>query len=192
MTNSTLAMLDQAELQQLALNASTSGDSASAIAYLKEAVSRADATAIAHYLLGAEYAQIKMYQRGIDEMEAAIALDPALSIARLQLALLWLGQDRGARAGEVLQPLTELADSNPLHHFGHGLLHLIRDERSEALRALGQGVALNSVNPALNGDMQNIMRHLEQVPADAAAAPESAAVEEGQHLFLSAYTGQRH
>ncbi|MES2347551.1 MAG: hypothetical protein V4641_08265, partial [Pseudomonadota bacterium] len=83
MTPNTLALLDQAELQQLALNASAANDSASAIAYWKEAVSRADATAQARYLLGAEYAQIKMYDRAIGEMEAAVALDPALSIARL-------------------------------------------------------------------------------------------------------------
>jgi tetratricopeptide (TPR) repeat protein len=185
-------MLDQPELQQLAINASTAGDSASAIAYLKEAVARPDATAIAHYLLGAEYAQIGMYERAIGEMEAAIALDPALSIARLQLGLLWLGANDNTRAADVLLPLTELADGQPLHHFGAGLLHLIKQEAADAVRCLKAGIALNSVNPPLNADMQKIVQQLEQAPPDAADAAPAAAADDGQHILLSAYTGQRH
>ncbi|MTV41468.1 tetratricopeptide repeat protein [Duganella radicis] len=192
--NTTLAMLDQPELQQLAINASTAGDSASAIAYLKEAVSRADATAIAHYLLGAEYAQIQMYPRAIGEMEAAIALDPALSIARLQLGLLWLGANDNARAADVLQPLTELADTQALHHFGAGLLHLIREEKAEAVCSLNAGVALNTAIPPLNLDMQKIVQQLEQDLPAANDAPQAApaATDDGQHILLSAYTGLRH
>ncbi|NRR31451.1 hypothetical protein HSX11_14835 [Oxalobacteraceae bacterium] len=196
MTIATLSMLDQAELLQLALNASGANDSASAIAYLKEAVSRADATAVAHYILGAEYAQIKMYERAIGEMEAAIALDPTLSIARLQLGMLWLGANDGARAAEVLLPLTELAATDALHQFGAGLLHLIREELAEAIYCLSQGVTLNTSNPALNGDMQKIVREVESAQANAAAAPvaptqdQAQAEEEGtRHVLLSAYAG---
>lgn len=195
MSNGTFAMLDQAELQQLALNASANNDSASAIAYMKEAVSRADATANAHYLLGAEYAQIKMYERAIGEMEAAIALAPALSVARLQLGMLWLGQNQPARASEVLLPLDELGDADPLSQFGAGLRHLVADDLAAALRCLAEGVALNTVNPALNNDMRSIMRQIESTQAggDAAApAPEAAPAEDSQHIMLSAYTGQRH
>ena len=204
MTPNTLALLDQAELQQLALNASAANDSASAIAYWKEAVSRADATAQSHYLLGAEYAQIKMYDRAIGEMEAAIALDPALSIARLQLGMLWLGANDAARAADVLRTLDELGSGDPLRQFGAGLRHLIREELPEALRCLGEGVTLNTANPPLNHDMQSVMRQIELVQAGAAtttgataaAAPASAPAEAGaddsQHILLSAYTGLRH
>ncbi len=196
MNHNTLAMLDQAELQQLALNASAANESASAIAYWKEAVSRADASAQAHYLLGAEYAQIQMYERAIDEMEAAVALDPSLSVARLQLAMLLLGANQAARADEVLTVLEQLDNGNPLHHFGAGLRHLIAERMAEALHSLGQGVALNHVNPPLNHDMQRIMQQIElgQAGGTAATAPDAPAPaeEEGQHLLLSAYTGMRH
>ena len=200
MSNGTLAMLDQAELQQLALNASATNDSASALGYLKEAVSRADATATAHYLLGAEYAQIKMYERAIGEMEAGIALDPGLSVARLQLGMLWLGADQPLRASEVLLPLEELGNGDPLSRFGAGLRHLVAEDLNAALRCLGEGVELNSVNPALNNDMRSIMRHIEStlaggvVPgAPAAVEPDAApAADDSQHILLSAYTGQRH
>lgn len=194
MTTNNLAMLDQAELLQLALNASGSADSANAIAYLKEAVSRADATANAHYLLGAEYAQIKMYERGIGEMEAAIALDPALSIARLQLGLLWLGAADQERAGQVLSALEDLGAADPLRLFGTGLQQLIGERLAEALHSLSEGVNLNTSNPALNGDMQNIMRQIEVVMANGGSpAPAAVPEEDSRHMLLSAYTnGPRH
>ncbi len=193
MTIGTLAMLDQEELLQLGLKASAENDSGSAIAYLKEAVSRADGNAVAHYILGAEYAQIKMYQRAIGEMEAAIALDPALSIARLQLGLLWLGADDTARAAEVLAPLGELNPQDALHQFGAGLQLLIAENLPEALRCLGAGIALNTANPALNLDMRSIMRAVEARQAGGVeAAAGAAAVADGEqerHVLLSAYTG---
>lgn len=192
MTNGTLAMLDTAELQQLALNASAGGDSASAIAYLKTAVGRPEATGVMHYLLGAEYAQIKMYDRAIEEMEAAVALDPALSTARLQLGLLWLGANNAGRAAEVLAPLAELAADDPLHQFGAGLRHLIKEELADAARCLAAGVQLNSANPALNHDMQSIMAQIEQLQGGAAAGAQAAPAEDSPHILLSAYTGQRH
>ena len=90
MSNSILAGLDQAERMQLALQAGAANEAGSAIAYLKEAVARPDATAQAHYLLGAEYAQLGMFDRAAGEMEAALALDQTLYTARLQLGLLCL------------------------------------------------------------------------------------------------------
>lgn len=192
MNHNTLAMLDQAELQQLALNASAVNDSASAIAYWKEAVARPDASAQAHYLLGAEYAQIKLYERAIDAMEAAIALDPSLSVARLQLGMLLLGANQAARADEVLAVLVQLDAGNPLHHFGAGLRHLIGERLAPAVESLSQGVALNQVNPPLNHDMQAILRQIEQRQADGTAAAAPAVEDDRQHLLLSAYTGMRH
>jgi len=197
MKNDTLAMLDQAELFQLAVTVSAGGDSATAIAYLKEAVSRADATAAAHYLLGAEYAQIRLYDRAMDEMEAAVALDPALWTARLQLALLYLGANREERAADALRPLAELGDDAALQRFATGLLALIGNDMPGALQALADGIERNQANPALNGDMQRIMdeiqRRLDEAPQ---AAEEGVEEEEGEgadHILLSAYAGnQRH
>ena len=194
MKNDTLAMLDQAELFQLAVTVSAAGDSATAIAYLKEAVSRADATAPAHYLLGAEYAQIRLYDRAMDEMEAAVALDPALWTARLQLALLYLSANREERAADALRPLAELGDDAALQRFATGLLALIGNDMPGALQALADGIERNQANPALNGDMQRIMdeigRRLDEAPQAAGEAEEGEAAD---HILLSAYAGnQRH
>jgi tetratricopeptide (TPR) repeat protein len=181
----TIAMLDQAELFQLALAASRGGDGAGAIAYLKAAVGRADATPAAHYLLGAEYAQIGLYDRAIDEMESALALDPALWTARLQLALLYLGANREDRAAEALQPLAGQGQDEALRRFADGLLRLIGDDLAGARDALVTGMEVNDGNAALNGDMQRIVdgidKRLEEAAGDAGDA----------HLLLSAYAGNQ-
>lgn len=189
----TLSKLDQAELLQLGLNASAANDSASAIAYLKEAVSRPDGTSVAHYILGAEYAHIKMYDRAAGEMEAAIALDPALSIARFQLGLLWLTGGDAAKALAVFGPLAELPENDPLRLFGQGLSHLCRDEFAEARALLEAGIVLNTANPPLNGDMQNMIGEIDKLVAGLVQAPLAEAEPElaadGHRMLLSAYTG---
>lgn len=184
MTTTVLSMLDQAELMQLAQTAGAGDDAGAAIAYLKEAVSRSDATAFAHFLLGAEYAQIKMYDRAVEEMEAAVALDPALSIARLQLGLLWLTSGVAERALGVLAPLEELGASDPMRAFAAGLRCLIGDQFDAAIAHLEEGIVLNTANAALNGDMQQLIDGIRTVAGGATDKGD-----EGQHLFLSAYTG---
>ena len=196
MSTTTLSLLDQAELLQLALNASAANDSGTAIAYLKEATSRPDATAIAHYILGAEYAQSKLYERAAVEMGKAVEIDPGLSIARLQLGLLWLSGAAADKAVEVLTPLMDLSETDPLRLFGKGLCHLIKDEFIDATECLQNGIKLNETNPALNSDMQKILNEIVVVLNKAetpqvmvAEAPKEGEEEEdGQHVLLSAYT----
>jgi len=193
MTTATLSKLDQAELLQLALNASSAGDSGTAIGYLKEAVGRLDGSAAAHYMLGAEYAQIKMFPKAIDEMEAALALDPALSVARLQLGLLCLAANDSIRASEVFSALQGLSQQDPLHHFGSGLQHLIREQLLEAEQCLMRGIDLNDSNVALNGDMQKVLTEIGVLRAAAPQALSQAAEisESERNILLSAYTGNQ-
>jgi tetratricopeptide (TPR) repeat protein len=182
----TIAMLDQAELFQLALTASAAGDGAAAIAYLKAAAGRADATPAAHYLLGAEYAQIGLFDRAIDEMEAALALDPALWTARIQLALLYLAANREDRAADTLQPLADRGQDEALQRFATGLLRLIAEDLTGARDLLIEGMELNKANAALNGDMQRIVDEIGKRIDDAADGEDANA-----HLLLSAYAGNQ-
>lgn len=196
----TLSNLDQAELHQLAINASASGDDGAAIVYFKEAASRPDASGTTRFLLGAHYAQIGMYDRASGEMESALALDPGLSIARLQLGLLWLTNGNADRAVTVLSPLQELPDSDSLRLFGHGLTLLAQDQLPDASAALAKGIELNHTNRALNKDMQmfidDIAKVINETPARSFVIAPSAPVEEvvednpyHRHLLMSAYGG---
>lgn len=196
MPNSILTKLDQAELFQSAVRASASDDSASSIACLKEATSRPDATAHAHYLLGAEYAQIRLYERAVGAMENALALDPSLSIARLQLGMLWLAHGVADRAQAVLAPLADLPGADPLGHFGAGLCDLIADRPAQAAIRLEHGIILNTANQPLNGDVRRILAEIARLLAPGSDMPlaqspdPAAAADDSQHILLSAYTGR--
>ena len=191
MTATPNSKFDQAELLHLALDAGRNGDSGATLAFLKEAVSRPDATGKAHFLLGSEYAQLRMYDRAVLEMEAAVAVDPTLYIARFQLGLLWLSSGDGARALAVLEPLELLDSGNPLASFAKGLMHLIRDEFTETLECLALGIQLNTENPALNGDMQKIIEQVNALPPEVLNKKESAeTASDTPHIFMSAYTGK--
>lgn len=199
MTNTPLSFLDQTELMQVALTASERSDNATALGCLKEATSRADATAGAHFLLGAEYAQLKMLPRAIEEMTAALAIDPSLSTARLQLGILLVSSGEAIRAKEMLQPLAQMDMQHPLQRFGSGLVHLLQDEFSAAIQCLEQGVLLNTSNPTLNIDMQRIIDEIKKLPAATLRASVDTPADDAmvpvdpsaRHLFLSAYTGNR-
>lgn len=194
-------LLDQAELRQLGLNASDKGNNHLAIAYFKEAVSRPDADGTARFILGMHYAQIKMYDSAIGEMEAAIALDPGLTIARLQLGLLWLTNGQARQAMDMLAPLQLLPETDALRYFGQGLTHLAHDQLPEASASLVRGIELNVFNPALNVDMQKFVDRIAEAAASGPTAPPGAPATESEtekpdddtsvyrHLLAAAYGG---
>jgi tetratricopeptide (TPR) repeat protein len=198
MTNATLTALNQDELFQAALSASAGGDGDKAIACLTEAAGRSDATAMAHYLLGAEHAQLQQYDQAIAAMEAALARDPALHVARLQLGMLYLGAQDEVRGADALAPLERLDGFHPLRHFAAGLLMLARGEPAAALASLEEGIGLNLDLPALNSDMRRVAREIVRqglaAATDAPPEPTAAPVaeeEDAQHVLLSAYTSNR-
>lgn len=184
------ANLDAAELTQMALNASQHNDSGAAIGYLKQAVALDGNAALAHYLLGAEYAQISMIDLAIAEMQCAVEADPALSIARFQLGLLFLTSARVEEAIRTWQPLAALGADHPLFLFQAGLVHLSRDEFVEAKVLLQEGQQRNTDNAPLNTDMQKVIDEIDKAIAqatkrDGETLNDSAA--EADHVLLSAY-----
>ncbi|TCS37735.1 tetratricopeptide repeat protein [Paucimonas lemoignei] len=179
--------LDADELLHLAIQASQSDRHDQAITYLKRAMAKAPENADIYYFLGAEHAQIGLYERAMEEMAQALELNPALHTARFQLGLLYLTSGRVEPSLQTLQPLEELGEQSYFYWFALGLGHLIRDEFADCKRTLEQGIGLNQANPALNNDMQRILDAMK----DKIDAPTDAPVEEaeagGGNLWLSAY-----
>ena len=165
--------LDQVELLHLAMRASQEGNEGAAIAYLKDAVGRKDATAAAHLLLGAEYAQVKLFDRAITEMQIAVTMEPALSIARLELGMLCVATNDNVRAVEAFSVLSELAADDYFHWFGAGMLQLIENNTAEAFRLLSQAMIMNTNNPNLNATFANIIDSIgsENLTQQASASP---------------------
>ena len=192
MTSSS-ATLDADELLHLAVAASDRDQSDQAIVFLKRAIEVDPDHAKAHYLLGAEHAQIGMFEHAIEDMRRAVELDRGLDAARFQLGLLQLTSRQPQAADDTWRELDRLGPDHPYVLFKTGLLHLARDEFDACLRCLRDGIAANTANAPLNGDMQKIVVQVETLLAQQGAQPQAAAADEApaSHLFLDAYTGRQ-
>ena len=171
--------LDPQELKFLAIQASRGSQADQALLYLKQAIRQAPQDGELHYLLGAEHAQLGMFDRAAEEMERALALAPDMHTARMQLGLLYLTQADVEASSMTLEPLCALKEDNCHCHFALGLLHLMHDRFPECRAALTQGIARNMQNDALNLDMQKIL--------DALPPPEPESVPSDSNVWLSAY-----
>jgi tetratricopeptide (TPR) repeat protein len=200
MTLPSLECLDQPELLQMALHAATGSDPHAALPYLKEAVMRPDATAPARFLLASVYAQLNLFDKAIPEMEASLALDPTMGVARFQLGLMHLTTGDTLRALDVLLPLADFGPAHYLAHFGAGLRMLIQNELDAAVQCLATGITLNKDIAAMNDDMRRIIERLDRpgpsAPESLPNMPNMPTLPAGAHgditpgspIFLAAYT----
>ena len=188
--------LDADELLHLALEASRQDKHEEAITYLKRALALAPEDARMHYLLGAEHAQIGLYDRAVEEMQQAVKLNPALETAHFQLGLLHITSGRVDAAAEAWKPLDRLPAEHPLLLFKTGLLHLAKDEFSDCEQCLRRGIAANKFNAALNNDMARVLKEVEGripppgTPPDA-KTPATPKPTTPKHVLLSAYRRNR-
>lgn len=127
------------------------------------------------YLLGVELAQQRRYDEAVLELSAAVALNPLLHTARLQLGLLHLTMAQTHHASAVLAPLESLDDNAALKHFKRGLEALAADDLGGARAALERGMQLNVENAPLNADMKLIVDRIDAALQANAAGEQPAA-----------------
>ena len=190
-------MLDADELLHFAIKASRSNENEKAILYLKHALALSPDNAKIHYFLGAQHAEIGMFDRAIVDMSKAVSIDPALDTAHFQLGLLYATSGRITEATTAWKALDKLGDKHSLYLFKTGLIHLAKDEFVEAQNHLTQGIELNRTNPDLTRDMQrildNVQKAVEATVGLAAAANNSESDTKSgnsNHIFLSAYNNE--
>lgn len=182
--------LDADELLHLALEASRESKHEDAITFLKRALGIAPEDARLHYLLGAEHAQIGLYDRAVEEMQKAVKLNPALETAHFQLGLLHITSGRVDAAETAWKPLDSLGAEHPLFLFKKGLLHLAKDEFGECEQCLKRGMAANKANAALNNDMARVLKEVEgrtPPPGAGPSGPSKPKATTPKHVLLSAY-----
>jgi tetratricopeptide (TPR) repeat protein len=193
MNTTTSTRLDAEELLHLAVAASDRNESDRAIELLKRAIEVDPNEARAHYMLGAEHAQIGLFDRAMADMSKALELDSQLDAARFQLGLLQLSSRQPEAAEQTWRSLDELGEEHFFVLFKSGLLALARDDFATCLDLLRRGQAANAVNEPLNRDMQKIVAQVEQTLGGAGTPPGTApepAAEESGHVLLNAYTGR--
>lgn len=163
-----------------------------AISELRQAAADNPRNGEIRYLLGVALAEHRRYQEAVLELSAALALNPLLHTARLQLGLLHLTLAQTRHASAVFAPLEDLDDSVALKHFKRGLEALAADDFSAALANLQRGLQLNTENRPLNGDMQLITDRITAAMAANAAASSATAENSGIHADFSLYGLTRH
>lgn len=185
--------LDADELLQLAIRASGADNHEESISYLKRAVDVAPKNGKVHYMLGAEHAQIGLYERAMEEMKHAVDLEPTLYTAHFQLGLLLVTAGRPDQAKAAWQALDNLGPNDPLYLFKSGLLHLVSDEFPQAMDQLKKGLALNTTNEALNRDMRRVLGDIEKLVASSTPPTDQQppSKQTDQHVLLSAYRENR-
>jgi len=141
------------------------------------------------YLLGVELAQQRQYDQAVLELSAAVALNPLLHTARLQLGLLHLTMAQPDHATQVLAPLESLDDQSALKHFKRGLEALAVDDFNAAIENLAHGIELNRENAPLNGDMQMLLERIRRALSTQSTPPEDP---EREHTDFSLYGVTRH
>jgi tetratricopeptide (TPR) repeat protein len=153
--------LDDAELLHLALYAMRNDHHDEAMSLLKRAIEVSPDSASAHYLLGAEHAQVGLYDRAVVEIAESVRLNPNIPAAHFQLGLLHLTAGRVREAEDSWRPLDRLAADDPLRLFKSALLHLVSEERELCIEELQAGIARNTLNEALNDDMRRLLADLQ-------------------------------
>ena len=130
------------------------------LAALRKAVLNDPRNGELRYLLAAHMAQAQDYDGAVLEFSAAVALNPQLHAARLQLGLLHLTMAQPQHSLAVLEPLEALDEDAALKHFKRGLEALIADDFDACIGHLRTGLALNTTNPPLNRDMAMLIERV--------------------------------
>ncbi|MCG8668249.1 MAG: tetratricopeptide repeat protein [Pseudomonadales bacterium] len=182
---STNIKLDVDELFFLAIKASEKGDHEKAILYLKEG-SEIEGSARFYYLLGAEHAEIGMYDRAIEEIQKALDLEPTIWEGWFQLGLLNSMLNNMEKAEIAWKSLDQLGENNPLYFFKTSILLASQDKWVEAEEWMNLGLEKEQSNLALANDMRRLLEQWQQKRGTEKEETESKDSEE-DHLFLSAY-----
>jgi len=151
------------------------------------------ASAVPHFLLGANFAQVKQNDLAEASYIACLARAPELAIARFQLGLLQLTNGRVAAAQATWEPLLASPERGVLECFAAGFVAILRGDKPGAQALIQEGIARNTENPALNKDMLGVLARLESLgepsPSEEAAPPsgETDAALPPAHFLLSNY-----
>lgn len=124
---------------------------------LRAAIVRDPGNAELRYLLGAELAQRQEFTEAAASLRTALAINPQLHFARLQLGMLYLTMSQPHHSLAVWAPLEDLDETAPLKAFKRGLEALIRDDFDACIVHLQRGIDLNKHNATLNEDMSQLI-----------------------------------
>ncbi len=189
--------LDAEELFYLGIRASENNDHEKALIYFKRSV-RIEKSARGLYLLGAEYAEIGMFERAYLTMQEAVTIDPGLWDAHFQSGLVKFVMGDFKTAEAVWMALDVLEENSPLVLFKTGILLFAGGNATEGEKLVNLGIERNITNPPLNQVMSSILTRLSEITAQQESAYHAENVDDGEdsnekmnRLFMQAYKSKK-
>ena len=175
-------MLDAEELLHLAIHASSTGEHHACMTYLKTVLQEQPRNGKAVYLLAVQYAELGLLERAISGLKTAVALEPQLKAARLELGVLLLDRRRSVEAKEHFAALRDSSDP-ALGICAEAMIAVADNNLSLAREMLARGVSEQTGNRALTKLMQRLLDKLSE------AASAAAADAQANDFLLGAYRG---
>ena len=178
-------MFDVEERLHLALHAGTAGQHHVCMTHLKEILRRQPKHACAIYLLAVQHSELGLHERAVRGLQAALAIDPELQIARFHIGMLLLDQHRRSEARESFAALGGSSEAD-LRLFAEAMIAFVDDDLKAAREKLTAGLASPARNHALGGLMQHVLRTIsENEPAVSGSRARDGRVSPGAYGRVS-------
>jgi tetratricopeptide (TPR) repeat protein len=174
-------------LMQAGLQASEQDDTDAALGAWQSAAGANPASALPHFLMGAEYAQAKRLAEAEAAFATAVMLAPEFETARYQLGLLQYTSGRAAVAHVTWEPLFHLPEHHPVRNFVLGFAALARDDFDRALMHFAAGVAANRANPPMNADIGHVIAAIHRRQGRTVSPGQAEPPGEDAHVLLAGY-----
>ena len=149
-------MFDLEERLHLALHAGAVGQHHVCMTHLKEILQQQPKHAWAVYLLAVQHSELGLHDRAVRGLQAALAIEPELQIARFHIGMLLLDQDRRSEARESFAALGGSSDTD-LRLFAEAMIAFLDDDLKVAREKLTTGLASPARNRALGGLIQHVL-----------------------------------
>lgn len=183
-----LEEFDADELFHLAIKSSESGAHDKSLSFLKRGL-ELEPSARFHYMLGAQYAEIGMFDRAALEMEKSLVIDAGLLGAWFQLGLLYFLAGKREDCLRAWSNLDNTDENNAYRVFKDALLCSDAGDSEQAELKFSQGFLLTNQDDPLHRDM---LKYRERMRAALKKATENTEPEADKHYLLSAYKGSSH
>ena len=172
-------MAERDELLNLGLKASRSGDGQTALGYFEQVLKLDPGNFSAQYLRAAELAGSGQFAAAREAFERTLQQYPEQLSCRFQTGLLMLTLGDVKQAQATLSSLLDLPEDHHLRLFTEAINALCADDLALAEDRFRAGLARNSENPPLSGDMAALLQKVVRLrSATDTAVADSAPVSE--------------
>lgn len=160
-------------LIQQGVQAGQANNTELALQRFKEAGEAAPGNGLPFFLAAGELAQAGRMEEAESAYATALLMAPDMSLCRYQLGLLQFATGRLPLALSTWQPLLGLPEDDFIKVFVEGYFALAAEDTDTAEARFRAGMALNTVNPPMNHDVERVLGFL--ATAKAAQAQSAAA-----------------